>query len=140
MGGILQPPVCDSIWLKAAITTDAPHFAARLNRLIVHIPGDPEFAHIDRGRIAQGHGRHGVGGYIAGRLRKRVDDASEHEIDVRDGAHGLILWGVGIILASILFVVGVSGVVGGAAEVATMAAEARKKLTPLAKRASLSDS
>src|SRR6218665_1064209 len=33
-----------------------------------------------------------AGGYVAGRLRKRHHDATEHEVDVRDGAHGLLVW------------------------------------------------
>jgi len=53
-----------------------------------------------------------AGGYIAGRLRRRVGDATEHESDVRDGAHGLVVWGVGVVLASLLLVLGVSGVAG----------------------------
>lgn len=64
-----------------------------------------------------------AGGYIAGRLRKRANDATEHEVDVRDGAHGLIVWGLGIIVASLLFTLGVSGVVGSATKVAAMAGD-----------------
>lgn len=39
-----------------------------------------------------------VGGYIAGRLRRRIHDSSEHESDVRDGVHGLVVWALGIVL------------------------------------------
>lgn len=52
------------------------------------------------------------GGYVAGRLRRRIGDGTEHEVDVRDGAHGLIVWGVGIVIFSILLVVGVAGALG----------------------------
>lgn len=53
-----------------------------------------------------------AGAYIAGRLRKRIGDATEHEVDVRDGAHGLIVWGVGVLVAALLLVIGVAGVLG----------------------------
>jgi hypothetical protein len=65
-----------------------------------------------------------AGGYIAGRLRHRVGDGSEHEVDVRDGAHGLIVWGVGIAVASLLLVMGASGIAGTTAKLtASIAAE-----------------
>lgn len=57
-----------------------------------------------------------AGGYIAGRLRRRTGEGTAHESDVRDGAHGLIVWGLGIVLASILMMVGVAGVAGGSAK------------------------
>lgn len=60
------------------------------------------------------------GGYIAGRLRRRIGDATEHEVDVRDGAHGLLVWATGVVFAALLLMLGVSGVVGTAA-VATSA-------------------
>ena len=40
------------------------------------------------------------GGYLTGRLRRRVHDASEHESDVRDGAHGLVVWGGALIITT----------------------------------------
>ncbi|MBX3530460.1 MAG: hypothetical protein KF849_07620 [Rhizobiaceae bacterium] len=58
-----------------------------------------------------------AGGYLAGRLRKRHGDASEYESDLRDGAHGLVVWGLGLLLgAAIAFVAA-----GGAAATATSA-------------------
>jgi len=42
------------------------------------------------------------GGYIAGRMRRRVDGATRDEITVRDGMNGLIVWGVGILLSALL--------------------------------------
>lgn len=59
-----------------------------------------------------------AGGYIAGRLRKRIGDATEHEVDVRDGAHGLIVWGVGVLVAALLLVIGVAGVLGAGTRLA----------------------
>lgn len=64
-----------------------------------------------------------AGGYITGRLRRRVGDATEHEVDVRDGAHGLIVWGMGIVVASVLLALGVSGIVGSTAKIAAVAAD-----------------
>src|SRR3954452_23434800 len=32
-----------------------------------------------------------AGGYLTGRMRRRFHDATEHESDVRDGAHGLLV-------------------------------------------------
>lgn len=39
-----------------------------------------------------------LGGYIAGRLRKRVDASSRDEVTARDGIHGLVVWALGMIL------------------------------------------
>src|SRR5947209_6809948 len=41
-----------------------------------------------------------VGGYFAGRLRHRVPDATEHEADVRDSAHGLVVWAIAALLGT----------------------------------------
>lgn len=65
-----------------------------------------------------------AGGYIAGRLRRRIGDATEHEVDVRDGAHGLLVWATGVVVASLLVVLGVTGLVGTAAKVGGPAAAA----------------
>ncbi len=55
-----------------------------------------------------------AGGYIAGRMRRRVGDATGHEGEMRDGAHGLFVWGVGVVagvlLAAFLAMAGVAGV------------------------------
>lgn len=41
------------------------------------------------------------GGYIAGRLRSPRAGASETEVEFRDGAHGLLVWAAGLILATL---------------------------------------
>src|SRR5437764_11528962 len=41
-----------------------------------------------------------VGGYFAGRLRHRIFDATEHESDVRDSAHGLVVWAIAALLGT----------------------------------------
>lgn len=53
-----------------------------------------------------------AGGYIAGRLRRRIGDSTEHESDVRDGSHGLLVWALGLIIASLLLAAGISGAAG----------------------------
>jgi len=59
-----------------------------------------------------------AGGYLAGRLRRRIGDGTEHEVEVRDGAHGLTVWALGVVIASLLLALGVSGIAGSAAKVA----------------------
>ncbi len=55
------------------------------------------------------------GGYVAGRMRRRLGDGKAHEVEMRDGAHGLIVWAVNIVigaaLATWLTLAGVSGAV-----------------------------
>jgi hypothetical protein len=63
------------------------------------------------------------GAYIAGRLRRKVGDATVEEAELRDGAHGLIVWAVnlaiGSLIAGFLALVGVSGTFAVATSVAT---------------------
>ncbi|MEX0759640.1 MAG: hypothetical protein WD100_08680 [Tistlia sp.] len=47
-----------------------------------------------------------AGAYIAGRLRRRHAGATEHEADVRDGAHGLAVWGVSILVGAFVLSAG----------------------------------
>jgi len=68
----------------------------------------------------------GAGGYLAGRMRRPLSDSSQSEREVRDGAHGLVVWAVGALLlafvssssligASKTAATGAAAVVGGAA-------------------------
>jgi hypothetical protein len=43
-----------------------------------------------------------AGGYIAGRMRHRIGDAKPHEVEMRDGMHGLIVWALTVISATIV--------------------------------------
>ncbi|MEO8759238.1 MAG: hypothetical protein ABI398_15970 [Devosia sp.] len=43
-----------------------------------------------------------AGGYLAGRMRRRFHDATEHESDVRDGAHGLLVWAGALVLGGVI--------------------------------------
>ncbi len=66
-----------------------------------------------------------AGAYLTGRLRKRHLDATEHESDVRDGAHGLIVWAGGLVIGAIIATGGISALVsavGSAAATVTTAA------------------
>src|SRR5580704_15334327 len=56
-----------------------------------------------------------AGGYIAGRLRHRIGDATEHEVLIRDGVHGLVAWS----LASIISGLVLTSFVGAATTAAT---------------------
>lgn len=66
-----------------------------------------------------------AGGYLTGRLRRRHFDASEDESDLRDGAHGLIVWAGATVLGAIIALGGVGAAAtaaGAAASTATIAA------------------
>lgn len=56
----------------------------------------------------------GAGGYVAARLRPRAFDATEHEIDVRDGLHGALVWAVGVIAAGVIATAGLTGAAAAA--------------------------
>ena len=55
-----------------------------------------------------------IGGYITARLRNREPGATEHEVDVRDGMHGLLMWGVGVIAAAVIAFAGIGGITAAA--------------------------
>jgi len=47
------------------------------------------------------------GGYLTGRMRRRFHDATEHESDVRDGSHGLLVWAGALVIGGIIAVSGI---------------------------------
>ena len=53
---------------------------------------------------------YGLGGYVAGRLRFRLDGLTEDERDFRDGVHGLLVWAIATILSGLLLVLAASAV------------------------------
>jgi hypothetical protein len=66
-----------------------------------------------------------AGGYLTGRMRRRFHDASEHESDIRDGSHGLLVWAGALVLGAIIAVGGLGAAVnavGSAVSTATTAA------------------
>jgi hypothetical protein len=42
----------------------------------------------------------GLGGYLAGVLRPTLRAATRHEVEFRDGVHGLLVWGVAILIGT----------------------------------------
>jgi hypothetical protein len=56
----------------------------------------------------------GAGGYVCARLRARQPELTEHEVDVRDGLHGLLVWGAGVVAAGVISVVAIGGVTSAA--------------------------
>ncbi len=56
-----------------------------------------------------------IGGYITARLRGRAPQVSEHEADVRDGLHGVLVWSVGVIAAALI----AFSAIGGATDAAS---------------------
>jgi heme/copper-type cytochrome/quinol oxidase subunit 2 len=64
-----------------------------------------------------------AGGYLTGRLRRRIGDATYDGVEVRDGAHGVLVWAAGALIGMILAAAGVGGVVGMAVQTAGNAAE-----------------
>ena len=65
-----------------------------------------------------------AGGYLTGRLRRRFHDATEHESDVRDGAHGLLVWAGALTLGAVIAVSGVGSAITAVGNVAATATEA----------------
>jgi hypothetical protein len=66
-----------------------------------------------------------AGGYLTGRMRQRNFDATEDESDMRDGAHGLLVWGGAMVIGAILAVGGIGALTsatGNAIGTATIAA------------------
>lgn len=51
----------------------------------------------------------GAGAYLTGRLRRRAYDASEHESDIRDASHGLLVWALATLLGAVIAVSTISG-------------------------------
>jgi hypothetical protein len=50
----------------------------------------------------------GFGGYFAGRLRSRLRPLTNDEIEFRDGMHGVVTWGLAIVLGAVIAVAGAS--------------------------------
>ena len=65
-----------------------------------------------------------AGGYLTGRLRRRHFDANEDESDLRDGAHGLLVWAGAAILGTVIAVGGIGAAASTAGNVAATATNA----------------
>lgn len=62
-----------------------------------------------------------TGGYIAGRMRRRVDSVAAEEVTVRDGVNGLVVWGLGMVASVFLLGAVVSTAVSAVGSVASTA-------------------
>lgn len=63
-------------------------------------------------------------GYVAGRLRRRLMGTTDHEVRIRDGAHGIIAWALATLIGAALLAFGVYGAGNVAARAASAAAPA----------------
>ncbi|MBN8912605.1 MAG: hypothetical protein J0H65_11235 [Rhizobiales bacterium] len=43
-----------------------------------------------------------IGGYIAGRMRQALENATEEEVSFRDGIQGLLVWAVSVVIGGVL--------------------------------------
>lgn len=51
-----------------------------------------------------------AGAYLTGRMRRRFHDSTAHEVEVRDGAHGLLVWAGAIIVGALIAASGLGAV------------------------------
>ncbi len=63
-----------------------------------------------------------AGGYLAGRLRRRHFDATADESDMRDGAHGLLVWAGAAVLGTVIALGGIGAAATTASNTALTAA------------------
>jgi hypothetical protein len=64
-----------------------------------------------------------TGGYVAGRLRRPPAPMHDHEVKFRDGAHGLVVWAIGVVVSSLILAAAVEKI-GAAAGTAAAGATA----------------
>jgi hypothetical protein len=57
-----------------------------------------------------------AGGYVAGRMRRTTEGASEHERDVRDSLHGLVVWALAAVVGALLAAATVGAIAKTAAD------------------------
>jgi hypothetical protein len=81
--------------------------------------------------MAQQIGSAMVGGYIAGRMRSRWGETTEHEVEFRDGLHGGLVWAVGIIISAALLLSAAGAVARTGAEAAGQVASAASRNSDL---------
>ena len=66
-----------------------------------------------------------AGAYLTGRLRRRLTNATPHEVEIRDGSHGLLVWALGVLVGAMVaasVASGVASTAGSAVASATQAA------------------
>ena len=72
--------------------------------------------------MAQQIGAFMVGGYVAGRMRAKWHEPNQDEVEFRDGLHGGLVWGVGIVIGAAMLMATAGAVARTGAEVAGKAA------------------
>src|SRR6185295_15123934 len=72
--------------------------------------------------MAQQIGAFMAGGYVAGRMRSRWHEPTEHEVEFRDGLHGGLVWAVGVVIGAALFLSAAGNVAQTGAQTAGQAA------------------
>jgi hypothetical protein len=70
-----------------------------------------------------------AGGYVAGRLRSRWHETTEHEIEFRDGLHGALVWAVGLVIGAAMLMATAGAAARTGIEVAGKAAAATASTT-----------
>ena len=65
-----------------------------------------------------------AGGYIAGRMRRRVESATDDEVTARDGINGLVVWGLGSVITAVMLSSALSFAANTAGNVAAGAGKA----------------
>lgn len=65
-----------------------------------------------------------AGGYLTGRMRRRHLDATEDESDMRDGAHGLLVWAGAAVLGTMIAIGGIGAAANAVGNIAATATEA----------------
>ena len=69
-----------------------------------------------------------AGAYLTGRLRKRKHDSTEHEVEVRDGSHGLLVWAGCVLIGSYLALSGASSVINSVGSIAKTVTESASSM------------
>jgi hypothetical protein len=80
--------------------------------------------------IAQQIGAAMAGGYVAGRMRSRWREPTQHEVEFRDGLHGGLVWAVSILIGAALFMATAGAVLRTGADVAGKTASAASTAIP----------
>jgi hypothetical protein len=57
-----------------------------------------------------------AGGYLAGRMRRRVGDGVPEEVEMRDGSHGLMVWALGVVIGGVLLASAATGTLRAGAD------------------------
>lgn len=65
----------------------------------------------------------GAGGYVTGRMRRPVGDATAEEVEVRDGTHGLLVWATGAVVGAMIAISGAGGLISAGGNAAEAAAD-----------------